>query len=239
MAAPLPCRHSSLTGSTAHSGTGPDWAVSRLTGSAGALHTREVAWTSRSVTWCDVTGPAVVLGSTQPDCHLANGPGRLDVARRRSGGGAVLVEPGRLVWADVVLPAGDPLWHDDVGRAAWWLGEVWCAALDDLAVGEGTVHRRGLVRSTWSPWVCFAGLGPGEVTVDGRKVLGMAQRRTRAGALFQCAVPLHWNPVPLLAALALSAEQRDAAAEELETTVLPLDGCSAGDVEAALLVHLP
>ena len=213
--------------------------MSRRSGQAGALHAREVPWSSRSVTWCDVTAPALVIGSTQPDHHLAGGLRSLEVARRRSGGGAVLVEPHRLVWADVVVPAGDPLWHDDVGRAAWWLGEAWAAALASLDVGPASVHRSGLVRSPWSPWVCFAGLGPGEVTISGRKVLGVAQRRTRFGALFQCAVPVAWDAAPLLAALALSQEEREAAAGDLEAGVLAVTGRSAGEVEAAFLTHLP
>ncbi|MDQ3757058.1 MAG: hypothetical protein M3394_04340, partial [Actinomycetota bacterium] len=51
--------------------------------------------------------------------------------------------------------------------------------------------------------VCFAGLGPGEVSVGGRKVVGIAQRRTRFGALFQCAVHRTWDPAPLVARLGL------------------------------------
>jgi lipoate-protein ligase A len=215
--------------------------VARRRDGAGALHGREIDWRVRSVTWCEATGPALVLGSTQvtdrdlvPD-HAGLG---LEVVRRRSGGGAVLVEPGRLVWADVVVPAGDRLWHDDVGRAAWWLGEAWAAALAGLGPGRGDVHRAGLVRSRWSALVCFAGLGPGEVTVGGRKIVGLAQRRTRAGALFQCAVPLAWDPAPLLAALALTPDEREAARAELAGAVLPVDRPPA-DVEAALLAQLP
>jgi lipoate-protein ligase A len=214
--------------------------VARRRDGAGALHGREIDWRVRSVTWCEATGPALVLGSTQADRDLAPdhaGLG-LEVARRRSGGGAVLVEPGRLVRADVVVPAGDRLWHDDVGRATWWLGEAWAAALAGLGLERGEVHRAGLVRSRWSALVCFAGLGPGEVTVGGREVVGLAQRRTRAGALFQCAVPLAWDPAPLLAALALTPDEREAARAELAGAVLPVDRPPA-DVEAALLAQLP
>jgi lipoate-protein ligase A len=48
--------------------------------------------------------------------------------------------------------------------------------------------------SAWSGRICFAGLGPGEVTVNGRKVVGVSQRRTRKGALFQTAALLRWDP---------------------------------------------
>lgn len=191
------------------------------------------------MTWCDVTAPAVVLGSTQGDATLAPGAAGLGVARRRTGGGAVLVEPGRVVWADVVVPSGDQLWQADVGRAVWWLGDVWAAALAELGLDGAAVHRGGLVRTPWSATVCFAGLGPGEVSVGGRKVVGISQRRTRAGALFQCAVPLAWDAAPLLAALALTPAERRAAAAALTDAVRPVAGCPAGEVEAAFVAHLP
>lgn len=163
----------------------------------------------------------------------------LEVVRRRSGGGAVLVEPGRLVWAEVVVPVDDPLWEADVGRASWWLGRAWAAALADLGVGPALVHEAGMVHREWSRVVCFAGLGPGEVTVGARKVVGLAQRRTRQGALFQCAVPLEWDPSPLLEMLDLTPEQRAVAKAELTASVLPITARTAAEVEAALLAHLP
>ena len=39
--------------------------------------------------------------------------------------------------------------------------------------------------SDWSALVCFAGLGPGEVTLDGQKLVGLSQRRTRDGVRIQ------------------------------------------------------
>ena len=139
----------------------------------------------------------------------------VDVVRRRSGGGAVLVVPGDLLWVDVVVPAGDPLWEADVGRAFHWLGEVWAGALAELGV-DGVVHRGGLVASRWSGRVCFAGLGPGEVTVaGGAKLVGIAQRRTREAARFQCAALGRWDPAALVELLALAPEERTDATAEL------------------------
>lgn len=156
----------------------------------------------------EATKPAVVLGSTQADSVLVPGT---PAVRRRSGGGAVLVEPGGLVWVDVFLPAGDPLWEVDVGRAFAWLGRVWTGAL-----GAGArAHAGPQITTPWSKLVCFAGLGPGEVTVDGAKVVGMAQRRARAGALFQCAALLEWHPERLFDRLALTDGERRRGAAEL------------------------
>lgn len=175
----------------------------------------------------EATEPAVVLGSTQPDSVLVPGT---PAVRRRSGGGAVLVEPGGLVWVDVFVPAVDPLWEVDVGRAFAWLGDVWAAA-----VGAGArAHAGALVTNPWSRLVCFAGLGPGEVTVEGAKVVGMAQRRTRAGALFQCAALLEWRPERLLDRLALTEDDRRRAGQDLAGVARGVDV----DV-SAFLDHLP
>ncbi len=150
----------------------------------------------------------------------------------------MLVEPGAVAWVDVVVPRSDPLWDDDVSRAFWWLGETWRLALAGLGLTGADVHCGGIVRSRWSSKVCFAGLGPGEVAVGGRKVVGMAQRRTRHGALFQCAVPLSWEPRRLLDVLALAPDDRDQAAAALDGSVVVLDS-SVDDVEAALVAQLP
>ncbi|MDQ3680751.1 MAG: hypothetical protein M3378_09480 [Actinomycetota bacterium] len=184
---------------------------------------------------------ALVLGSTQPleDVdHSAAARTGLEVVRRRSGGGAVLVEPDAVVWVDVVIPRSDRLWDDDVGRAFSWLGEVWAAALVDVGLPEAEVHRGGLVTSPWSSKVCFAGLGPGEVTIGGRKVVGMAQRRTRHGALFQCVAPRVWRPERLLDVLVLGPRER-ATAAELDEWVRPVGEASVPDLEAALVARLP
>ena len=182
------------------------WSLERVTSSAADFHARELPTPAQRAVWvCDATAAALVLGSAQPDRDVdreACAAAGVEVVRRHSGGGAVLVVPGEVLWVDLVLPAGDPLWHDDVGSAVHWVGDAWAAALRDLGV-TAAVHRGGLVRAPWSPQVCFAGLGPGEVTVDGRKVVGISQRRTRVAARFQCAALLRWEPGAIVRLLAL------------------------------------
>lgn len=224
----------------------PAWRVLRHEEPAGAFHARPLPEpVGREVWTCAATGPALVLGSAQRDDvvdRAACAAAGIEVVRRRSGGGAVLVEPARLLWVDVLLPAGDPLWDPDVGRAFHWVGDTWAAALADQGA-TATVHRGGLQRSRWSDLVCFAGLGPGEVTDDvGTKVVGISQRRTRAGARFQCAALLQrWDPQPLLALLTLSPGERAAALADLTpprggTSAAALDG---GSLLAAFVAHLP
>ena len=56
--------------------------------------------------------------------------------------------PGEVLWVDVVVPADDPLWDDDVGRATHWLGELWAAALAALRRGGRDACTRGAMVRT-------------------------------------------------------------------------------------------
>ena len=166
-----------------------------------------------------VSAPTIVLGSSQKedvvDAPLATAKG-IEVVRRRSGGGAVWLDDD-LIWVDVFVPAGDQRTDADVGRAMWWLGEAWVQAASAVGVEGATVHTGPLRTTPWSSLVCWAGLGAGEVTVDGRKVVGISQRRTRAGALFQCGVLRRWNPTELIDGLVLDDDRRAEAMFALET----------------------
>ena len=218
--------------------TATTWAVSIDIGDAGEQHRRstapvEAGPVGRALRLWRPQGAALVIGSAQPDGVVGSDPG-VPVIRRRTGGGAVYLAPAQQVWADVAIPNGDPRWEEDIGRAFWWVGEAWAAALVNLGVPAATVevHRRGPEENEWSPLVCFAGLGSGEVTIGGRKVVGMSQRRTRHGALFQCVALLGWDPRPILAALALSAEERDRAEPELRERATAI-GTTPSMLEAA------
>ena len=192
------------------------WRVERPRGRAAEVLALPVP-EGRVVRVATVTEPAVVLGSTQRlevvDAGRAAAAG-VDVVRRRGGGGAVFVGPGEIAWVDVFVPTGDDLWSADVAIAFHWLGAAWTAALVDVGV-EAVGHDGMQCTTTWSRLVCFAGLGSGEVSVEGRKVVGLSQRRNRSGSLFLCAALLRWAPATLVDLLALSDEDRERATEEL------------------------
>ena len=217
------------------------WTVSWATGPAADFHGRSVpAEPRRTVEVLQVDEPALVLGSTQRDSdadrHALDAAG-VALVRRRSGGGAVLLEPGGSTWVDVVIPHDDPLWSDDVGVAFHWLGRAWAGALSDLGV-PAEVHVGPLVSSPWSRLVCFAGLGAGEVTVGGAKVVGIAQRRTRAGARFQCALLHRWEPEAIVRLLSLDLADRRAATAALGGAARGV-AQPAATIVSALLVRLP
>ncbi|MCL4448855.1 MAG: hypothetical protein M1483_03110 [Actinobacteria bacterium] len=122
---------------------------------------------------------ALVNRTRAADLHV-------DVVRRATGGGAVLVSPNTLLWIDFWIPIGDPLWRSDVMEAFSWLSELWMCVLDQAGVYKVQVHRGKPVKTAWSDSICFAGISWGEIKVAERKAVGISARRTKAGALFQC-----------------------------------------------------
>ena len=177
----------------------------------------------RRLAVCHPTRSAIVLGSTQSsvvvDAEVARAAG-VDVVRRRSGGGAVVVTPEDPVWIDLWLPAGDARWSADVTDAFGWVGAAWADALGRVGLAGSEVQGSGRGACTrWSSLVCFGGVGAGEVTVEGRKVVGLAQRRNRSGAWFHTACIRHWDPAPLVEMLDLPSEVRAAAVVELAGAV--------------------
>lgn len=171
-----------------------------------------------------VTCPAIVLGVAQRDDVIdgaaaqANG---IAVVRRRSGGGAVWLDASSVSWIDVLIGVNDPLWRTDVGEAFWWLGDLWANGLRTYDSSLDVAAYRGSLRTNeWSKLICYSGLGPGEVTIGGAKVVGISQKRTREAALFQCGLLHGWDPSMLLHYCVLSDDDRTRAYEDLE------DACS-------------
>jgi lipoate-protein ligase A len=206
--------------------------LDRFAGSPGDFHALDLlAVPEPLVLVCDADRAAVVLGSSQRP-EVVDGPAAVaagvDVVRRRSGGGAVLVEPGAMCWFDVVVPADDPRFADvagDVVASMVRVGRQIDAALTALGVGGTTVHDGPMVGTPWSRLVCFAGVGGGEVLTPAGKLVGISQRRRRTGARFQCMVHTMWNPARLLGVLTAPRPQ---------VADLPPVATVAVDVAAAL-----
>lgn len=161
----------------------------RRRSTAGEFHARAIPEPPMPELWVhEITAPALVLGSTQRNdivdlaaCRRAG----IDVVRRRSGGGAVMLVPDQVVWVDLILPAGGPGWADDVHAPMVWFGEHLAASFVAAGVDGVATHRGAMVNTEWSRLVCFDGLGPGEVTSGDAKLVGISQRRTRHAARLQ------------------------------------------------------
>ena len=182
-----------------------------------------------------------MLGSTQREDvvdRAALAAAGVDLVRRRSGGGAVLVEPERTVWIDVDVPVGDPLWSADVGRSFGWLGRTWAAALGALGL-PAEVHDGRAVHDT----VVAAHLLRRPRARRGDR--GRGPRRSAwpsagpaTAPASRRAVNLAWDPAPLAGLLALGAEERAQVVADLRDAVVPVPG-PADRVVDAFLATLP
>jgi lipoate-protein ligase A len=122
----------------------------------------------------------LVLGGSQSsdvlDAHKIEG---IPLRRRRGGGGLVLARPNDL-WVDWWIPHDDERWSPDVHVSSVRVGQWWAQALRS-GVDDVTVHDGQLKGEVAHRVVCFAGRGPGEVFVSGRKAVGVTQWRVREG----------------------------------------------------------
>jgi lipoate-protein ligase A len=173
------------------------------------------------------SAPAFVLGSTQSidtvdpreiEASL------LTVVRRRSGGGGVLVRPDAQLWLDLFVPAGHAVAHRDVSKAALVAGRLWSDALNPLVRETLVVHDGALMQTPWSRVDCFSGVGPGEVLLNGRKLVGISQRRVRAGTWFFTMAHVSFDPSEHARIARLDPASRSALESQLagEVTTLPV-----------------
>jgi lipoate-protein ligase A len=214
-------------------GASPPWHVERREVSAQAAHDDDLfARSGRKMRVFVPAAPAVVLGSTQRDdivdraVAAARG---LAIARRRSGGGAVLVD-ATVVWIDFAIGRDDPLWIDDVGASMHWVGDLWSAALARVGI-DASVHRTKPVFPALARAICFCGVGHGEVMVGSRKVVGVSQRRVRAGARFQTMLMTRRDEA-LIDVLQL--DDRDAARRAYDDAVYIVERDSSALVDAVI-----
>lgn len=135
------------------------------------------------------TRATIVLGRAQHGLQVRP---LLPVRRRASGGGAMLDGPW-LLRALVRLPREHALAQHGPAPLARWLGELHRQWL----LTRGIAAR---MHSGASPdhWACFAGRGPGELLVDDRKLVGIAQTWRRSSVSIGAATLLHPAPWLLL-----------------------------------------
>jgi lipoate-protein ligase A len=133
--------------------------------------------------------PALSFGYFGRFADIADKASERDLVRRWTGGGIVF--HGEDLTYSVVIPAGDPVFgkssmsiyenvHRALGKALLEAGQrATVAGVDDPGSRMNAAGYNGL---------CFANPVRADVTIDGRKVAGAAQRRTRAGLLQQGSV---------------------------------------------------
>ena len=196
------------------------WIVKKSEGSVADRHLTLPSFDARQIIIHEIDKPTMVFGTAQRNNHLEEEI-KCDYVYRKSGGGAVFLEPGQVLWVDFVIPRGDLLWCDDIRYSSVWLGELWVSALRGVGL-SGVVYDGEIRKNELSPFVCFAGLTTGEVTLFGKKIIGISQRRTREGAWFQCAALFSW-PVKAIVDL-LHLEPRKQMIDDLLKLAAPIEG---------------
>jgi lipoate-protein ligase A len=186
--------------------------------------------------------PAIVLGCSQRALRPALEAqlrGRLPVVEREAGGGAVLTGPW-LLGLSLVLPPGHAWLSGGLLPSYQNLGQLHVEALQALGIGVRAVPPPELP-SRQSPrepdplaWACFGGLSPWEVVdAQGRKLVGLAQRRRQTGALLVAGTLLCPPDWPLLCEAHARAHdaallcQRTVSCEQLLGRPLPAASVSA------------
>lgn len=153
--------------------------------------------------------PAIVLGCSQralqADIEHRLG-GRAALLVRESGGGAVLTGPW-LVSASLALPLKHPWVSHGLIESYHRLGQLHVEALRGLGVAARALPPQELPcahdagAATTAAWACFGDLSPWEVVnPEGRKLVGLAQRRRQSGVLLVAGTLIGAADWPLLCA---------------------------------------
>lgn len=166
------------------------WRYVTEIGLASSLHANPVKYLDvKTARFLKIEKSALVLGSSQDRAQFeatSIAQPDLEIVVRRSGGGVVFLEPFRQLWVDISIPKFDRLYIDDVQKSFFPIGSIFLDVLSKICSYEFEMHTGNLVGGPIGKEICFAGIGPGEITFEGAKVVGISQRRTANGSVFQC-----------------------------------------------------
>ena len=133
--------------------------------------------------------PALSFGYFGRFADVADKASERDLVRRWTGGGIVF--HGEDLTYSVVIPAGDPVFAESPMSIYENVHRALCKALLEAgqrATVAGVDDPGSDIHAAAHNGLCFANPVRADVIIDGRKVAGAAQRRTRAGLLQQGSV---------------------------------------------------
>lgn len=176
--------------------------------------------TLRVYGWCQ---PTLSLGYAQDARHeidlAACQAQGVAVVRRPTGGRAVLHD--QEVTYSVVMPTCTGAGPNTLTAHYQRIGQALAAALQHLGlpVRLARPQVRAGTRHTMASAACFAALSRYELSVDGKKVVGSAQKRTRRALLQHGAIPLWLDRQRLFQCLRVPAERRALLVQDAYTTM--------------------
>ena len=144
--------------------------------------------------------PALVLGRSQkidPSLHARAQAREVSICNRLTGGGAVLAGPW-LLCASIVLPPHHALVSPHIVDSFQWLGQTHAEWLRGFGIPANCAARGMQIPDPDLEWACFGNIASWEVEAEEGKIVGLAQARTRNGALFTSATLIDPTPWGLL-----------------------------------------
>jgi len=175
----------------------------------------------RFYTWDE---PTLSLGYFQSHADRLSDPLLANVAWvRRPTGGAAILHDLEITYA-LALPAG-PLWHTSESWLCRFHHAV-ASALKDFevesrAVACGEEKKLG-------PFLCFQHQTPGDLLVEGHKVVGSAQRRPHGATMQHGSILLRRSPhAPALPGI-VDLSAKNIAEAELESAIIQALGKETG-----------
>lgn len=128
----------------------------------------------------------------------------LPLLRRGSGGGAVLAGPWMLS-TSIFIPNGHAIAKGNIVKAFSWLEQIWQQSLTAIGIDCRGVNKDDIKKSKLFAkshnleWACYSSLSYGEIVcLQGKKLLGLAQIRKRAGVVLVSGLnlaPFDWRPL--------------------------------------------
>jgi lipoate-protein ligase A len=134
---------------------------------------------SPSIRFYQWSSPALSFGYFGKFSDVTEYATERDLVRRWTGGGIVF--HGEDLTYSIVIPANDSVF----GESSMSIYEKMHRALRDALIANAQLAELAAVIGSADAVACFANPVHADVMIDGRKVAGAAQRRTRSGLLQQ------------------------------------------------------
>jgi len=188
--------------------------------------------------------PAIILGASQrPDeQQLARAVSQgVELVRRKSGGGAVMAG-AEMLSVSVFVPSDHPISKGSTVKAYHWMGELWQKVFASyglysrLPSADEIVQSNQRAKSLATDWACYAAVAHGELLdQQGRKLLGVAQIRSRYGCVLTCGLYLHPPNWRLLAGIVKDQPELGSSLARYNASLQ----CLAGADSDSVITRLP